>query len=69
MNDAFVGAIVGVGEKRAPLWVRGVISLDSKPVVLRSDEASTSAFVSTRLIDSAIAVFHLESSETRSQSQ
>ncbi len=66
VDDAFVGAIIGISEKRAPFWVGWLISLDSEPMVLRSDKASTSAFVSTWLVDSAIAVLHLESSEASS---
>ncbi len=63
MNDTFIGFVVGVGKERAPFWIGWLVSVDGKSMVLRGNEATTCAFVGTRLVDTAVTIFHLKSRE------
>jgi hypothetical protein len=55
VDDALVGAIVHVGEKRKPIF-RHVFNRDGKTVVLGCHEAAPSARMQTRLVVTTIAV-------------
>lgn len=53
MDDAFVGAVIGVGEKWRPS-VRKGFHVDSEAVILWRDKTTASVFVRARLIHSTV---------------
>ena len=67
MHNSFICPIISVGEEGRPFWVSRFVYLNGESMILRSDETSASSFMSTWLIDTAIAVFHFERSKFGSQ--
>lgn len=69
MDNAFVRAIVCIGEKSTPFGIWRLVGFDGEAVILRRDEATTSTFVNARLIDTAITVLHFERRKAGRQSK
>lgn len=60
MNNSFVGLIIFIGEQSHPS-IAQTLFIDSKAMILRSDEASSSVRMSAWLVVTSVTVSQLKS--------